>query len=296
MAHLADRITADLDLLAHLPSPSPVLARLVATLGRADVELTEIEEIVSEDPVLAGQVVRTANRVPGAGHAPTASIRAALLRLGVEPVRRLALVLGLYDEALPRRVVPEGFWEHSFATASCAKVIIGRGSVPLPGADSDAIVLAALLHDLGLLVLASHYPREYQALCEALTHHDRTLAELEDSMFGIGHGAIGERLARHWGLPRPVCSAILAHHCPDVVEPGSRRNALIVYLADRLVHQLEIAPMGEGAMLEPADRALLMELGFDAESLPRLLVEVRAETQRAAEGFRKGFSTSRNAR
>jgi hypothetical protein len=54
--------------------------------------------------------------------------------------------------------------------------------------------------------------------------------------------------------------------------------------------------MGEGAILESADRALLMELGFDAESLPGLLVEARAEGQRAAQGFRNRFSTSQNAR
>lgn len=284
MATLADRISADLELVSDLPSPSPVLAKLSATLGSADVELSEIEEIISQDPVVAGRVIHAANAAAYAAHSPTTSIHNALLRLGVVRVRRLALLAALHN-ALPPRGLPAAFWPHSLAAASCAEVITRSVLARQPGADPDAVFLAALLHDLGLLVLASHYPREYEALHEARAREDRPLDEVEDSVLGIDHGAIGERLASHWLLPRPVCAAIRAHHRLGTVEPEHRCNALIVHLADALCHHAGIAEMGEAVVLPPDDPALT-ELGIDADMLAVLVAEARLEAERAAQGLR----------
>lgn len=280
MASLADRIDADLDLVSDLPSAPSVLVKLSATLGRADVELIEIEEIISQDPVVAGRVIHAANAAAYAAHSPTATIHNALLRLGVVRVRRLALLVGLYN-ALPERRLAGAFWPHSLAAASCAEVVTRTALPRPPGADPDAVFLAALLHDLGLLVLASHYPREYKALHEALAREGRPLDELEDAMLGIDHGAIGERLARHWLLPPPVCAAIRAHHRLDTVGPEHRGTALIVHLADSLCYRAGIAEMNEGVVLRPDDPALA-ELGIDEDMLAVLVVEAQLESQQAA--------------
>src|SRR5206468_881712 len=122
MANVAERISTDLELLSDLPSPSPVLAKLSSTLGRADVELIDIEQIISQDPVVAGRVIHAANAAAYATHQPTTTIRNALLRLGLVRVRRIALLVSLYN-ALPGRRVPPTFWPHSLAAAACAAVI-----------------------------------------------------------------------------------------------------------------------------------------------------------------------------
>ena len=108
MDSLAKRIASDIDVLSDLPSPSPVVARLSSTLGDDDVEVRTIEEIIGQDPVVAGKVIHAANAAAYASHTPTASIRAALLRLGVIRVRRLAMLFGLFN-AYPGPKVPEGF-------------------------------------------------------------------------------------------------------------------------------------------------------------------------------------------
>ena len=105
MATLVDRISAGPGTLGDLPSPSPVLAKLSATLGSADVELIEIEEIIGQDPVVAGRVIHAANAASYAARSPTTTIHNALLRLGVVRVRRLALLTALHN-ALPGRRVP----------------------------------------------------------------------------------------------------------------------------------------------------------------------------------------------
>jgi HD-like signal output (HDOD) protein len=58
MARLAVRISTDLEALNDLASPSPVLVKLGTTLGRTDVELREIEDLIAWDPILAGRVIQ----------------------------------------------------------------------------------------------------------------------------------------------------------------------------------------------------------------------------------------------
>jgi HD-like signal output (HDOD) protein len=70
------------------------------------------------------------------------------------------------------------------------------------------VFIAGLLHDLGLLVLATHYPREYRAIREAAAEENKPLDDVEDAVMEIDHGMIGEILAAHRMLPRPACAAI----------------------------------------------------------------------------------------
>ena len=283
MASLVDQISSDLETLGDLPSPSPVLAKLSTTLGREDVELIEIEEIIGQDPVVAGRVIQAANAAFYAGYSQTTTIRNALLRLGVVRVRRLALLVTLYN-ALPGRLVPERFWAHSLAAASCAEVLTRNLPAQSAEDDSDAIFLAALLHDVGLLVLASHYPAHYKTLCDTAIREGRSLDEVEDGVLGIDHGAIGQRLAELWLLPTAVCASIRAHHRLDTIDPQYRHSALVVHLADALCYHVGIAEMGEGVVLLPDDPGLL-ELGIGPDMLALLMNEAKAESARAGQAF-----------
>jgi HD-like signal output (HDOD) protein len=283
MATLAERIIADLETLNDLPSPSPVLVKLSSTLGRDDVDLREIEELISQDPVLAGRLIQAANAAVFAGYGPTSSIRNALLRLGLIRVRRLALMLGLFN-AMPASRTPQAFWPHSLGTAICSEVILRHVTPPREQADPDAIFLAALLHDLGLLVLSSHYRKEYLQLLEAAAHESKPLDDVEDAVLGIDHGLIGAQLAIQWSLPPVVCAAIRGHHRIDQVLPEHRWNTLVVHLADALCHEAGITRMDEGLEFRRDDPALA-ELGIAPAVLPALVEEARVEARRATDAL-----------
>jgi HD-like signal output (HDOD) protein len=283
MATLAERIFGDLETLNDLPSPSPVLVRLSSTLGRADIDLREIEELIGQDPVLAGRLIQAANAAVFAGYGPTSSIRNALLRLGLIRVRRLALMLGLFNAMLASRT-PEGFWPQSLGTAVCSEVILRHVTPPKALADPDAIFLAALLHDMGLLVLSSHYRKEDLELLDVASREGKTLDDVEDAVLGIDHGLIGARLAIQWSLPPVVCAAIRGHRRTDQVLPEHRWNTLVVHLADALCRETGIAGMNEAPGLRRDDPALA-ELGIAPALLPTLTEEARVEVRRATDAL-----------
>lgn len=279
MTTFADRFAADLEALNDLPSPSPVLVKLTSTLGRGDVELREIEALIVRDPVIAARVIQAANSAAFAGHGATSSIRNALLRLGIERVRRLALLVGLFN-AMPARGVPAAFWPHSLATAACSEVILAHVATSAAAADPDVVFLAALLHDLGLLVLASHYPKDYEALQEASAREGSPLIDVEVAVLGTDHATMGAQLAQQWLFPPSVCAAIRGHHRIGTVEPEHRWNTLVVHLAESLASEAKINGLDEGVTLVPDDPGLA-ELGIKPEALPALVAEAQQEAERA---------------
>jgi len=283
MPTLTERFVADIEGLSDLPSLSPVLAHLIATLRHEDASVAEVAAIIRQDPVIAARVLRAANSAAYIGRSPVSSIRDALLRLGLARIRRLALVASLYDAVPVRgtRAAREIFWQHSLGVAHGSE-IIARYAVGGPDdLDPESVFLAGLLHDLGLLVLESHYPKE----SAAAKHYADTkgvalcLAELE--VLQTDHGDLGALLAAHWTMPDSITVAIRSHHRFDQAPPEHRWNTAIIHLADHLVSQEAIADLREGSAAH-FDNEALEVLGLSPDALVQIIDETRTEARKAA--------------
>jgi DNA-binding CsgD family transcriptional regulator len=91
-------------------------------------------------------------------------------------------------------------------------------------------MVTSLLHDVGKLVLIHAYPGyPRQVHGDARTPEERL--ERERSELGVDHAVVGGVLARRWGLPQSIASAIERHHSEDVAGGSS-----LIRLADMLAH------------------------------------------------------------
>jgi putative nucleotidyltransferase with HDIG domain len=283
MPTLTDRFVADIEGLSDLPSLSPVLAQLVSTLGREDASVSDVAGIIRQDPVLVARVLRAANSAAYAGRSPVVSIRDALLRLGLLRVRRLALVASLYDAVPVRgtRAAREVFWQHSLGVAHGAEIIARHaGGVP-EDADPEAAFLAGLLHDIGLLVMESHYPKEAAAVKRHADTEGVPLCVAELAVLQTDHGELGALLAAHWAMPEPITVGIRAHHRVDLAPDVHRWSAAIVHLADYIVSAEGIGDLQEGSALSFSD-SVLTHLGIKPEALSSIIEETRADARKAA--------------
>lgn len=279
-----DRIVKDLHQLADLPSLSPVVAQLTATLNRPDVELHEVEVIIRRDPIIAAKVISAANAAAYAGLSATTSIRGALMKLGLLRVRRLAVLISLYN-ALPRHdAFQEAFWRHSLAVAHGAEVVTRHLPAAPAGANLDAVFLAGLLHDLGLLVLSNHYPKHASLVSSHAASTGLPLYEAELAVLGIDHGEIGACLAEYWAFPPETCAPIRFHHRPAAAPAAYRWPAAIIRLADAICMMEPTWDLGESGGLAE-DESTLADLGLKAESLPGMVTEIRAEAERATQAL-----------
>jgi HD-like signal output (HDOD) protein len=107
------------------------------------------------------------------------------------------------------------------------------------GADSRTAALsftAGLLHDLGHLLLADHWPDQHaqvQALARGLPR-DRTEAELRT--WQATHADVGAYLLGLWGLPMPLVEAVGFHHAPSQSADQFFTPLTAVHVANVLAH------------------------------------------------------------
>src|SRR2546430_9768442 len=137
---------------------------------------------------------------------------------------------------------PERFRLHAVATQRAAD----RLAREIGYEDRDELLVSALLHDIGQLVLIHAYPGyPGQVHGDARTPEERIHRERRE--LGVDHALVGGVLARRWGLPKSIASTIERHHHED---PGD--EAAFVRLADMLAHYAQGAPVSPAELLKVA--------------------------------------------
>ena len=87
----------------------------------------------------------------------------------------------------------------------------------------DELAVAALLHDVGQLVLAELYGDEHAIDGRGETPEERARRERRE--LGIDHALVGAVLVRRWGLPPIIAAAVERHHAADADRPRRRDPA-----------------------------------------------------------------------
>jgi putative nucleotidyltransferase with HDIG domain len=275
----SSRLAKALDRLEDLPALSESRTRLLALLGEDDLAMNDIVVTIESDPGLALTMLRAANRLPGPRRGKIRAVPAALRALSRSAIEELAAGVTTFEffQHGTRCKSREGFRLHAVATQHAA-AHLARDFKP---ERRDGIIVAALLHDVGKLVLADTYP-EYPAGVhrDAKTPEDRVRAEQLE--LGIDHALVGGALIRRWGLPGNLAKAVEQHHAVS-----ESKDAAVVRVADLLTHYVQGHPISprelEGSSaaigLAPVDlRSLMFEL-----PLPRI-VEPRAHEHSTLSG------------
>ncbi len=241
-------LTRALEALEVFPALSESRDRLLRLVCEDQPSTTEMVTTVESDPALAISVLRLANRRSHPRGGKVATIREGVEALGPAAVEALASRTDVFDffERTPTwDLAPERFRLHAVAVQRAADRIAREIDHP----DRDGVLVAALLHDIGKLVLVqaySGYPHDVHG--DARTAEERVRAER--LKLGVDHALVGGVLARRWRLPPTLASTIERHHSDD----GSR-DAAVVRLADMVAAYVHDQPVDLKGMLGVA-RAL----------------------------------------
>jgi HD-like signal output (HDOD) protein len=170
-----------------------------------------------------------------------------------------------FKRALPEYGLSEGdLWRHSVAASLAAEITMAMAANPVPA----EAVTAALLHDVGKLVLARFLtPDLLRALAEARDQGEVSSMQAETDVLGVHHGQLGGLIARHWNLPDRLAEALTHHHTPDRAEDLLCDAVHLANIAARLV-------AGDAASRREADvmpaPSAVQRLGLSGPYLERL--------------------------
>jgi HD-like signal output (HDOD) protein len=201
--------------LKSLPPFPAVALQLLSVLDDEDVPMKKIVDLLSIVQALSAEMLRVSNSALYGLSRRVDNISHAIVILGTEAVKRLALTvaLGRFSHSFLRNQSLRICWDHSVACALLAEeiAVASRGL-------KDRAYTGGLLHDVGRLALLACYPVEYGNLIVVARENDFDELECERQLFDIDHCAAGEWLGHHWNLPTDVVEAIAHHHSADVTD------------------------------------------------------------------------------
>lgn len=218
--------------LGRVPSLPSLYSELVALLEREDTGTAEVSKLIRRDLAVASQVLKLANSVHYASSRPVAEIGQAVVRVGMDSLKALVLFGGLissFNGEIPKEMDLEKLWLHSFHVAiGTCKLAILEGKTAL----ADHAFSVGLLHDIGLVVLATDPSRRYGAVLTKANTSRIPLAVLEHETYGVDHAQVGAHLLNLWGLPPTFCRPIREHHAPPLPNGEAFPLSAALHLAD----------------------------------------------------------------
>jgi putative nucleotidyltransferase with HDIG domain len=262
------RLTAAFDTLEAFPVLAESRNRVLRLFEAGDPPTADVVAAIEGDVALAVAVLRVANRVDGRfrGRVETAVTAVEILSpRTVQAIAGRARTFDFFERSAVWQGIPERFRLHAVATQRAAD----RLARELGYENRDRLMVTALLHDVGKLVLVQAYPGyPRQVHGESRTPEERI--ERERRELGVDHALVGGVLARRWGLPKSLASVIERHHADDCED-----EAAIVRVADMLAHYVlggsispaELLAVGRMIGVKPADlRAVMYDLPLPSAS------------------------------
>lgn len=219
-----------------LPTLPGVISRLNELAANRKTPIQEMARLVSSDQVLSARVLRLVNS-PSYGFYRVATISNAMILLGVDVVKCLSLSSSIF-EIMEKSVL--GLWEHSLGAGVAANIIARRLKLP----EVEEISTAALLHDIGKVIIKLKFEDDYDHLQAIVRDREITCREAELEFLGIDHAEIGGWLAKSWFLPDKLIEPIACHHeVSRSVEHQVKTS--VIHLADVLVKAAGFGSSGD---------------------------------------------------
>ncbi|PIQ36833.1 MAG: HD family phosphohydrolase [Lysobacterales bacterium CG17_big_fil_post_rev_8_21_14_2_50_64_11] len=257
-----------------VPSLPAVFLRLTAVVDDPRSAIRDMEEVVYEDPALAGRLLRLANSAYFGFPGHVDSLSRAITLVGTRQLRDLALatsVLDLFSGVASDVVSMASFWRHSVATGLLARAL----ATWQREANAEQFFVAGLLHDIGRLVLLIKANESMVQALERSRVDDVLLHVVERDILGFDHAALGNELLRQWNLPPAICAGVAFHHLP--MRAGANiPTAALVHVADVMANAIAFGSSGMDAV-PPLEDAAWLALGLPVSVIKPSLDLVRQQ-------------------
>lgn len=250
--------------------------------ANSDCCAEDVAKAIIHDQALCIRVLKLANSSAYArGHHVVDGVKDAVQRIGVQEVRSLVMVLGVFEEfegVSAEHVNPQLFWEHSIGCGLAASNI----ATALRAPNIDDYFLWGMLHDVGRLILLEHAPDSYGGVWEVAEGLGVPLEAVEAKLMLLDHCDILEQALEHWQFPREFIAPVVNHH--HVISrikrlgPTNVQPAATVALANRIIHALLIGSSGND-VIYPLDD-LVDHLDLPEEKIIELVAQIPEETNK----------------
>jgi putative nucleotidyltransferase with HDIG domain len=249
------------------PGMPGTAVKLLGLIDDSAMRVSQIEEILRHDPGLTANVLRLANSAYFGIPSKVGSIRQAVILLGLKRLIQMviaACVNSIMDKSVPGYDLPPGeLWRHSIAASVAAEGLVKVLKVDA----AEEIFTAALLHDVGKLVLGDFVKDEFKQI-ETAVSQGISFEMAEKIVLGTTHADVGARILTKWLLPPEIVNAVQFHHAPEASE---QVNSMldIVHVANFISMMIGIGIGTDGLQHEPSAE-VTERLGLEPSHLEKV--------------------------
>ena len=234
----------------------PVMAsRLLNLLDDQDSGISQIAEVIKYDPALTVNVLKAANSSYLGFSREVSSMTEAAVRLGTNWIFKIA-ISSLINSSVKKPaegydLSAEDLWKHSMVTALTAENLCKMLKIK----DKGQIFTAAILHDMGKIVLGEFIADSFISILRISEDDQIPFEEAEKKFIEIDHAEIGGLIAQRWNFPPQIVECIRFHHNPDAAADVTPAID-IVHIADALCLMADIGAGRAGLRHHPSENSI----------------------------------------
>jgi len=269
-----DNISRIMRQVKSFPGMPTTAAKLLPLLREPDSSIARIEDLIKYDPGLTANLLKLTNSAYFGLPSRISSVHQAILLLGRKRLLQLVTTMcmsGLMKKSVPGYDLPQGgLWRHSVAVAVAADRLVQSLKIT----QADEVFTAALLHDIGKMILGDYVQEDLKSIQE-MAVKGISFEVAEYMVLGTNHADVGARILNSWSMPEELVHAVAWHHDPDQCKENCRLSDL-VHVANIAAHSIDGGPNGNDLSVEASLKAI-DRLGLRLGDITTLAEETRQE-------------------
>lgn len=274
-----------------IPSLPVSVGKTLQICDNANVNPSDLNKIISLDPVLTGRVLKLINSAYyGLGTHVTSLVK-AITMLGLNTVKNLVLSTAVLNTLPENKGIDglnmEGFWHHCLCVGVTSKLLAKK-----QGIDSkylEEYFAAGLLHDIGKIPLNAVLTSEYMHLITVADRERKQLLTVENESLGFNHCEAGQMIANLWKLDSPITDVISCHHDINGCLDENLNIVCNVAIADYLSVVYEVGFAGNRKPLKP-DQKTWETIGMSEDVFLEIMEKLYQEIEKAKVFLQVPFS------
>jgi putative nucleotidyltransferase with HDIG domain len=268
-----------IDKVKGLPTLPGMIHKVLALVQDEDTSARTLGNLIAYDQAISSRLLKVANSAYYGFMRGIATVQHAIVILGFKEVKSLTLGITVFNTINKTNkessITHEELWMHSIGCALAGQIICKKE----PGVDAETIFTAALLHDIGKLVLDNYFTQEYGKVLEKVQLKGISMVEAEEEVMGFTHADVGGFLCDRWKFPPMLVSPIRLHHQLEEVDAEHMQITSVVHLADILCKRAHIGNGGDNK-IPPLHSLAKEHLKLEESDLDTIVEELKQEEEK----------------
>jgi HD-like signal output (HDOD) protein len=229
-----------------MPSLPTTVAKVLEVCNNPKTSPIDLDRVIQLDPVLMGRVLKLINSAYYSLGTQVTSLVRAIIMLGVNTVKNLALSSAVLDRVSSKKdfraLNMDAFWRHSLCVGVTAKLIAKARGIDPKGLEE--YFAAGLLHDIGKIPLNNALADDYVRAMSTADRERISLVVSERQVIGIDHCEAGGIVAQNWKLTGAIADTVRWHHELEAYSGENGDVLRTVAVADFFANREEVGFSG----------------------------------------------------